>query len=127
MKKTLLVILLICVGIILNAQIDNCAHNNTSWKSEKDAIEYIEHESFATTETVLVEEESWMESADFYSCNTDFGFLIVKSKKKSFIHQNVPTKVWEALKGAHSKGGYYNFYIKNKFKLQKGGEAPAIL
>jgi hypothetical protein len=127
MKKTLLVILLICVGIILNAQIDNCAHNNTSWNSEKDAIEYIENESFANTESLIVDGESWMESANFYSCNEGFGFLIVKSQKKSFIHQNVPTKVWEALKGANSKGGYYNFYIKNKFKLQKGGEAHPIL
>jgi hypothetical protein len=127
MKKPLLVILLICAGIILNAQIDNCAHTNTSWKSDKEAINYLESESFATTESVLVEGESWMESANFYSCNADFGFLIVKSMKKSFVHQNVPTKVWEALKSANSKGGYYNFYIKNKFKLQKGGEDHPIL
>lgn len=126
MKKTFLLIILICAGIILNAQIDNCAHTNTNWKSEKEAIETIETGSFANIDMLQDGVESWLKSAQFYSCNDDFGFLIVKSKKKSFVHQNVPSKIWASLKEANSKGGYYNFYIKNKYKLQKHGAAPVL-
>jgi hypothetical protein len=121
MKKTLVLIFLISLGIILNAQIDNCVHTNTNWKSEKEAIRTIESESFAKTEEIEGDIDSWMVSAHYYSCNEDFGFLIVKGQKKSFVHQNVPVAIWQALKDARSKGGYYNFYIKNKFQLQNSG------
>lgn len=121
MKKTLLLIFLISLGIILNAQIDNCVHTNTNWKSEKEAINTIESESFAKTEEITGDIDSWMVSAHYYSCNEDFGFLIVKGEKKSFVHQNVPVAIWYTLRDARSKGGYYNFYIKNKFRLQDSG------
>jgi hypothetical protein len=122
MKKTFLLILLIFAGMYLNAQIDNCLHTTTSWKSEKEAIISIESSSFRKTETVYGDEASWLGSAHFYSCDQDFGFMIVKSAKKSFVHQGVPVKVWEAFKSAKSKGGYYNFYIKNKFRIEKHSE-----
>ena len=126
MKKSIIFLTLIFAGMILNAHIDNCAHTNTSWKSDKEAIKTIENEDFINTDEVAGAENSWMKSAHFYSCNEDFGFLIVKSKKKNFVHQNVPIKVWETLKAANSKGGYYNFYIKNKYKLQKNGNSPVL-
>ena len=121
MKRPALLIFLIFAGMILNAQIDNCAHTNTSWKNEAEAIETVENGSFARIEMIEGEDASWVESVHFYSCDEGYGFLIVKGKRKRFIHQNVPLKVWENFKSAHSKGGYYNFYIKNKFKLQKHG------
>lgn len=126
MKKTLLLVALIFAGIILNAQIDNCSHTNTNWKSDKEAIVSIENESFANTDEVFGKEGSWLKSVHFFSCNEDFGFLIVKGNKKDFVHQNVPTKVWETLKTAKSKGGYYNFYVKNIYKLQKNGNGPVL-
>jgi hypothetical protein len=126
MKRLILFVALIFFGIILNAQIDNCIHSNTNWKSDKNAIETIEKESFAYTDMINGEEDSWMQSAHYYSCNKEFGFVIVKGNRKCFIHQNVPVNVWEALKSANSKGGYYNFYIKNKYKLQKNGDEPLL-
>jgi len=126
MKKTLLFVALIFAGMLLNAQIDDCSHTKTNWKSDKDAIETIENGVFAVVEKVIGDQESWLKSVQYYSCNDEFGFMIVKGEKKCFVHQNVPVSVWETLKIADSKGGYYNFYVKNKYKLQKLGNMPVL-
>lgn len=118
MKTTILLIALLCTGMYLNANINNCLHTTSSWNSEKEAISAIEASSFRVTETIPGEIASWMVDATYYSCNLDFGFMIVNSSKKTFVHQGVPAQVWEAFKSARSKGGYYNFYIKNKFRIE---------
>jgi hypothetical protein len=126
MTKSLLFIVLLFFGIILNAKIDDCDHSKMHWKSDKEAIEIIENERFAHKDMIPGEVDSWLVSAHYYSCNSESGFLIVKGSKKAFIHQNVPLMVWQSLKSANSKGGYYNFYIKNKFKLKKEADVPIL-
>ena len=127
MKRLLLIIALIFVGLYLNAQEDNCNQISGNWKSEKDAIAGVENTSFKTSDSVKPDESSWMSSAHFYSCDDELGYLIIKSDKKTFIHQDVPKAIWVALKDARSIGGYYNFYIKNKYKLEKKGSSSPVL
>ena len=127
MKRLTLMLALIFIGLYLNAMEDNCAEISTNWKSEKEAISTIENTPFTVSESIRPDESSWMTSAHFYSCDDEHGYLIIKSSKKTFIHQSVPMNVWIALRDARSKGGYYNFYIKNKFKLDKKGSNPPVL
>lgn len=117
MKSSIILLGLIFTGLYLNAQINGCLHTKTNWDSAKDAIVAIENTSFRTSEAITDIHDSWLKSANYYSCNSDFGFLIVRGEKKTFVHQNVPVDVWLSLKSANSKGGYYNFYVKNKYKL----------
>ncbi len=117
MKTTAVLLTLIFTGMYLNASKHSCLHTMENWHSAKDAIIAIEHYSFNTNETITGDPESWLKSVNYYSCNSEFGFLIVNGEKKASVHQNVPVAVWESLKSANSKGGYYNFYIKNKYKL----------
>ncbi len=126
MKTTLTLLILLCTGMYLNAEINSCLHTTSSWNSEKEAIYAIETSNFKITDMVPGDEFSWMENATFYSCNQDFGFMIVKSTKKTFVHQGVPSQVWEAFKSAQSKGGYYNFYIKNKFRIEPKKEGIVL-
>lgn len=127
MKRLSLLIALIFTGLFLNAMEDNCAQISGDWKSEKDAISIIENTVFNTSESIRPEETSWMTSAHFYSCDGELGYLIVKSEKKTFVHQGVPMSTWSTLSKARSKGGYYNFYIKNKYKLDKKGSSSPVL
>ena len=109
---------LIFIGAILNAKEDNCSQINGGWKTEKAAIETIEDTNFKIQDSILPN-ESWMKVAQYYSCDDEFGYLIVKSQKKTYVHQDVPKAIWMMLKNARSIGGYYNFYIKDKYKLEK--------
>ena len=127
MKRLTLIIALIFFGIYLNAQEDNCNQIAQDWKTEKDAISKIETAIFTFSESIRADQSKWMNSAHFYSCDKEYGFLIVKSEKNAFIHQNVPMAVWQALKNAKAIGGYYNFYIKNKYKLEKNGSVNSVL
>lgn len=127
MKRLALLVALIFVGVYLNAQEDNCNQIMQDWKSEKDAISKIENATFTYSESLVAEQSNWMSSAHYYSCDEEYGFLIVKSEKKAFIHQEVPIAVWKALKNAKTTGGYYNFYIKNKYKLERKGSDNNVL
>ena len=116
-RRTLLIALFFS-GIYLNAIEDDCCQMNDGWISEKKAISQIEHTWFKTSDSVSPDQESWMSSAHYYSCN-DVGYLVVKGNKKTMVHKNVPLAIWNNLKEAKPLVGYYNLYIKNKYKLDK--------
>jgi hypothetical protein len=127
MKRFVLLITLIMIGLYLNAQEFGCSNMSANWKSEKEAIRRIENTIFNSSESIVPDENSWMTSAHFYTCDNEFGYLIVKSEKKTFVHQDVPIVKWNALKGARAIGGFYNFYIKDLYKLEKTGAKSPIL
>ncbi len=115
MVRLMSIISLIFLGIYLNVREDDCSEITEDWKSEKEAITQIENTPFYFSDSVASDNKSWIKSAKYYSCDEEFGYLLVKSEKKTFMHQKVPIVTWNLLKGAKSMGGYYNFYIKNKF------------
>lgn len=127
MKRFVLLISLLLIGLYLNANKDSCFQAPENWKSEKDAIKLIENAIFSNSESVKPSAKSWMTSAHFYTCNNEFGYLIVKSEKKTFVHQDVPVAIWNALKDARTIGGFYNFYIKNQYRLVKKGAKSLVL
>ncbi|MCG8310215.1 MAG: KTSC domain-containing protein [Cytophagales bacterium] len=126
MKKLALIVVLILIGMYLNAQEENCAQISQGWNSEEDAIEQVQNTIFKTHETILPK-DSWVKIAHFYSCDDEYGFVIVQSTDTTFIHQNVPKTVWAALKEARSVSGFYNFYIKNIYKSEiKNTNTPEL-
>ena len=127
MEKFVFLIILFFAGLYLDAHEDGYDQIQGNWKSEKEAVKYIENNTFLSSESVIPDENSWMTSAHFYTYNQKSGYLIIKSKKKTFVHQEVPIEIWNALKEAKTMGGYHNFYIKNYYKLEKRGTKPAIL
>lgn len=126
MAKLILMIALLFFGAYLNAEKENCSQINGEWKSDKAAIERIENTTFKIQDSILPN-ESWMKIAQYYSCDDEYGYLIVKSEKKTFIHQDVPKAIWATLKNARSIGGYYNFYIKDKYKVKKNKSEEPVM
>lgn len=122
MIKSILFLALILVGTGLNAQKNDCNNIPQNWNTNKQAIAKIENSDFIIRESASPSGESWMNSANFYSCGKDHGYLIVRgklngTKVQSFVHQEVPTEIWNAFKGARSMGGFYLFYLKGKHEL----------
>ena len=118
MKTLAAIIVLFFIGSGLHAQEDDCSNFRGSWKSEKQAISKIQKAHFEISESITAENSAWMASAHFYACDSESGFLIVEGDKKTYIHQEVPKVIWTALKDAKSIGGFYNFYIKNNYKIE---------
>lgn len=105
--------------LITKAESDNCSVEFSSWKTEKEAISSIENLDFQFSETIENDTTSWLKSASFYSCDGKHGYLVVRGNQKEYIHTAVPVEVWKDLKNARSKGGFYNFYIKDKFTFKR--------
>ncbi len=117
MKRSIFTIFFIYSSFFGFAQ-QSCNELPEYWKSENEAVTVIEHATFKYSETIN-NQDSWLKKASFYSCDGVKGYLLIYSEKNVALHQDVPMKVWEMLKEAKSKGGYYNFYLKEKFKLKE--------
>lgn len=127
MRRLLLFITLIFVGIYFNARKSNCSDISENWNSEIEAISCIENTNFKTTESVNPEESSWMKSAHYYTCDNEYGHLIIKCDGKSIVHKNVPISVWQSLKEAEFVWIYYNIHVRNKYKMTNQDAIVATL
>lgn len=119
MRRITLMIALIFTGLYLEAHEDRNVIPTEKNTIEKDVISNKEKSTFTITESIIPKDKSWITSVSFYSRDNNLGYLIIQSKNKTTIHQNVPKGIWTALKGAKSTNGYYNFYIKDKYSLAK--------
>lgn len=117
MRRLSLFIVLIFVGLYFNSQKSNCSDILENWDSEIEAISCIENTNFKTAESVNPEESPWMKSAHYYTCDDEYGHLIIKCDGKSIIHKNVPISVWQSLKKAEFVWIYYNIYVRDKYKM----------
>lgn len=116
-KKAIVSILFIAIFGICNGQ--DCNDLPNSFKSYKSAITQIEGTDFLFTDKLFPTGSTWILSADYYSCDNRIGFFIYSTAKgEEFIHKGVPINIWKEFKSAKSKGLYYDYNIKGKYKLQ---------
>lgn len=45
----------------------------------------------------------------------DNNFLLLQMNENFYLFKNVPSKLWNGLSNATSKGEYYNYYIRERF------------
>lgn len=113
MKK---LIYLVASLFIIGCTSKNCDEIPSKFNSYEQAINEIQNSSFEFQETTS-RSSSWINDADYYSCDMKTGFLIIETSKKEYIHKDVPIKVWKEFNNSSSLGKYYNQNIKNRFQL----------
>jgi hypothetical protein len=114
MKKIIFISLL----FIVSCSKKNCSEINTNFTSYQNAIEVVLHSTFVIEDKINTD-SSWIDSIEYYSCDETFGYLIVNTRKgKSYIHKDVPIKVWNEFKNADSFGRFYNQNIKGNYYLE---------
>jgi len=101
-----------------NAQYDNCNTLPKTFTSYEEALRLVRGTRFKLTDKVDTSSSSWVRGATFYSCDSNVGFLIIRTDKKDYIHQNVPISIWKGFKGVSSFGTYYANNIKGNYQLQ---------
>lgn len=62
-------------------------------------------------------EGSWINSAEYYSCDRKTGFFIMCTDGKCYIHDYVEMEVWEGIKGTLKPGSYYHKYMRDKYQM----------
>ncbi|MBC8213465.1 MAG: KTSC domain-containing protein [Candidatus Marinimicrobia bacterium] len=99
-----------------NAQV--CDSLPNKFDSYQVALKLINSSKFNLSEECNTSKSSWIKNAEFYSCDLNVGFLLIKTSKKTYIHSNVPLKIWSEFKKADSYGSFYASKIKGKYQLK---------
>lgn len=113
MKKLIYFVVSLC---IISCNSKNCDEIPSKFNSYEQAINEIQSSSFEFQEAIS-KSSSWINDANYYSCDMKIGFLIIETSRQKYIHKDVPIKVWEEFNKSSSLGKYYNQNIKNRFQL----------
>jgi len=115
MKKITLLLLLLIT--ITSCSSQDCKELPSSYNSYKDALTEIKSSDFKLEDSVNTSKSSVIESAQYFSCDGNNGYLIIEIRNTEYIYQNVPISVWRNFKNANSYGRFYNSTIKDNYKL----------
>jgi hypothetical protein len=109
------IILLLGAEQLMHGQ--DCSKLPQSFTSYAQASQLIKSSTFKMHESVNTSKSSWIRGADYFSCDGQKGFLIIKADDRDYIHQNVPIDTWNGFKKANSFGSYYSNFIKGNYRL----------
>lgn len=118
MFKKIFFKLIFFVLITISSCGQNCKEIPNSFINYAQAKEIVLDSNFKFTDKADVSDSSWITSAKYFSCDGLNGFFIIKTKGKTYIHQNMPYKMWKNFKQASSKGSYYSRNIKGNYQLK---------
>lgn len=111
------ILLLFLVYTLFTSCNSNDCNQLTNFSSYNEAVKTIRKSDFKYSDKCDTSKSSWIYSAEYYSCDGDFGYFILKTKTATYIHANMPKNIWKSFKNADSFGSYYNLNIKGKFRL----------
>ena len=117
MKSSLLFALMAISSIACSQARLTCNDLPQKFDSYIDATSQVEHADFKFTDEVEPDQSSWIYSANYYSCDGQYGFMIYTTRSRKYIHANMPKSVWMSFKNASSLGSFYNTNIKGRYRL----------
>lgn len=115
LKKYLLLSLIALLSISCNSQ--NCSELKDDFTSYEQAQKLIETSKFNFSDNCNTSKSSWILGAEYYSCDNKSGYFLIETKKKTYIHKDLPKEIWNEFKKADSFGKFYNSTIKGKYQL----------
>ena len=116
--KQVILFFFLCLLISNAVKSQSCKNLPDQFYSYGEAIRSIQGSTFETTDELPHGKSSWIKSANYYSCNGNFGYLVYTADKgKKYVHEKVPIKVWSEFKNAKSSGSYYVNNIKGRYRL----------
>lgn len=95
----------------------DCSEMNSDFQSYNEAVKTIKNTDFHVEEDLSNNNSSWIDNAEYYSCDNNFGYMILYTDGDEYFYQNMPSNVWREFQKADSKGRFYNRHIKGKYQL----------
>lgn len=118
MKHTLFILFILLIVISASCQSKDCKELNTNFTSYDEAFNSVRNADFEIEEKINTYKSSWIDKAEYYSCDGQYGYFLLTTSGKTYIHKDLPLSVWKSFKTAKSHGKYYNQNIKGRFKLK---------
>lgn len=104
-------------GLTISCQGQDCTKLNSDFATYESAMKEIKSTEFRLLDNCDTSKSSWISGVEFRSCDKQYGFFILSTKKKTYIHTKVPIELWNEFKKAESFGKFYNSRIKGKYQL----------
>lgn len=116
--KYLLLVLFSFTGFTQVSNGQSCKDLPLPFHSYSKAIKEIRNAEFLFTDEIQEGSGSWIITAEYFSCDDNFGYLVFTTDKGyEYIHEDVPKTLWLQFKKSDAKGNFYNASIKNKYRL----------
>lgn len=116
--KQIFLAFLFCLLISHTVKSQSCKDLPDKFYSYSQAINSIESSTFKLTDKLPSDKSSWIVSANYYSCDGSYGYLVYKTNKgKEYVHEKIPLRAWTEFKNASSSGSYYVHNIKARYRL----------
>lgn len=107
---------ILCPVFCLQAQ--PCKDLPDKFYAYSSAIRAIRAADFEYTDAIPDGSSSWIITAEYFSCDGNFGYFIFSTDKgNEYIHENVPKNLWNQFKQADSKGSFYDKHVKKRYRL----------
>ena len=101
----------------LSCSSQDCSELTKDFTSYEQAKKSINSASFIFSDKCNTSKSSWILGAEYYSCDNQNGYFFIRTKKKTYIHKDLPKEIWKEVKNADSFGKFYNSKIKGKYQL----------
>jgi len=111
------VLYLLLTLFVFSCKGQSCENLKDSFKTFKEAQFSILETKFSLEDSLDTSKSSWIKEANYFSCDDEFGYLILETSTKKYIFKKVPLKVWEGFKKADSFGKYYSQSIRGKYQF----------
>lgn len=95
----------------------NCNNLPKHYNNYNEAIKIIKNAKFSIVDYVNTDRSSFIRGASYYSCDKNYGFMIVGIGNKQYLYNGVPYSVWQQFKQANSFGSFYDTYIKGRYRF----------
>ena len=117
MKLTKLLVFSFITLLSIPCNSQNCSDLKEDFTSYEQAEKSIENTNFTFSDTCNTSKSSWILGAEYYSCDNKNGYFLIKTKKRTYIHKDLPKGIWNEFRNADSFGKFYNSKIKGKYQL----------
>jgi hypothetical protein len=92
-------------------------NNLGNFSSYDNATRSIRNAEFQYEDVVHTSSSSWINKAEYYSCNGSTGYFIITLGDREYAYDEMPMEVWKSFKNADSYGSYYSTRIKGNYQL----------
>lgn len=108
------------VFLVDSCKADNCNNIPPSFSSYDEAIQTIKKYSFLLSDSININEKSFMLSANYYSCDKKKGyFFYTRDSGNEYFNSGVPIELWIDFKKADNKAVFYEQNISGKYSSVK--------
>ncbi|MFZ1790972.1 MAG: KTSC domain-containing protein [Saprospiraceae bacterium] len=103
--------------VFVSCKNNSCEIEHKRFNTYENAVLIVRNSQFEYYDFITTNKSTWIDKAEYYSCDKKIGYLIIEVDSRTYIHKDLPYQIWNDFKTANSFGAFYNKIIKGKFSL----------